>query len=345
MKKISARRRQWLIRECCRTMHARSRPPMKKRARVTTLRSCRVLAPQKFYFLGVADQKPLFDFLSLVKSKLDANFRVKINFDNTEEVHPCGTLIFLSHLDLWVDRYPGRVSCNYPRDPVVEELLQHVSALSKLGLTSRKSIAHERVKHWHYHYGKDLNSATYSDLTRATREGIVHPAKETFADCLNEAVANTVGHAYEHPFKGMPPEDQRKWWMLSLLKDDELFVAIYDQGIGIPGSLKRKPKFFEYFKRRTYNDGILIQAAIDSKLTRTRLPHRGKGLPEMLEFSEQLKDGGLSIWSQHGGMTYNAQRRVERCHKMKSRLPGTLVLWSIPFRKEQENARYDDINS
>lgn len=325
-------------------MKERSQAPV-KRKRLNTLKVCHVFAPQKFHFLGIGDQKPLFDFLSLVKSKLVANFRVKINFDNTQEVHPCGTLIFLSHLDVWMQKYPRRITSNYPKDPLVEELLQHVSALAKLGLTARKAIAHEKVRHWHYHYAKNLNSATYSELTRATRDGIVHPAKELFADCLNEAVANTVGHAYEHPFKGMPHESQRKWWMLSLLKDEHLFVAIYDQGIGIPGSLKRKPTFVEYFRRRTYNDGLLIQAAIDSKLTRTRLPHRGKGLPEMLEFSEQLKEGGLSIWSGHGGLAYNAQRRNERCHQLKSRLPGTLVLWSIPFRKEQENAEHYDINS
>lgn len=273
--------------------------------------------------------------------------RVVINFKQTRELYPCGTLLFLAHLDLWLDKHPGQLTCTYPDDPIVEELLQHVSVLSKLGLTSRKVVAHERVKYWLFHSGTELDSATYSDLTKSTRSGIVHPHKELFADCLNEAVANTIHHAYEYPFRNIPSKEQQKWWMLSLLKDDQLFVAIYDAGVGIPGSLRRKPRFAEYFKMRNYNDARLIQAAIGSAWSSTQLPHRGNGLPEMLEFSQNLEHGGLSIWSANGGLSYNPQLadrgKREVRHHIDERLPGTLVLWSIPFRKEQENA--NDINT
>jgi hypothetical protein len=268
-----------------------------------------------------------------------------IDFQQTKDLHPCGMLIFMSHLDIWLDAHPGKLSCNYPDDPVAEELLQHVSVLSRLGLTSRKAIEHDRVKYWHYHCGTNADSTTYKDLTKAVRAGIVHPNKELFADCLNEAVVNTVGHAYKFSVNHTPPRSLRKWWMFSLLKDDNLFVAIYDQGVGIPRSLKKKPEFIDYFRMRNYNDAMLIQAAIGSKMTSTRLPHRGKGLPEMLEFSQNLRKGGLSIWSQNGGVTYNASLEDEKRHRVSESLPGTLVLWSIPFRQEQQNANANDISS
>lgn len=301
-----------------------------------------IIAPETFYFLSESNRAKLFSFLALVKAALLANIRVVIDFKATRQLHPCGTLIFLSHLDLWLDKFPGQLTCKYPEDPIVEELFQHVGVLSKLGLTSRKIVSHERVKYWLFHCGTELDSATYSDLTKSTRSGILHPYKELFADCLNEAVANTIHHAYEYPFKNMPSRAQQKWWMLSLLKDDELFVAIYDAGIGIPGSLKRKPLFSDFFRRRHYNDARLIQAAVGSKWSSTQLPHRGNGLPEMLEFSQSLEHGGLSIWSANGGLSYNPhipdRRNREIRHHIDQKLPGTLVLWSIPFRKEQENA-------
>jgi len=318
---------------------------MRRRLRVRATQP--IDAPEIFYFLNVLTRRKLFSFLDLVKAALSANMRVVIDFKATRELHPCGTLIFLSHLDLWLDKYPGQLTCKYPVDPIAEELLQHVGVLAKLGLTSRKTISHERVKYWLFHCGTELDSTTYSDLTKSTRSGIVHPYKELFADCLNEAVANTIHHAYEYPFKNMPSRAQQKWWMLSLLKDDELFVAIYDAGIGIPGSLRRKPRFVEFFRRRHYNDARLIQAAVGSAWSSTELPHRGNGLPEMLEFSQNLEHGGLSIWSENGGLSYNPQvpdtRKREVRHHIDQRLPGTLVLWSIPFRKEQENA--NDIDS
>lgn len=315
---------------------------MRRRLRVKMRTTKLIAAPEVFNFLSVLARQKLFSFLELVKAALSANMRVVIDFKATRQLHPGGTLIFLAHIDLWLDKYPGQLTCRYPEDPVVEELLQHVSALSKLGLTSRKVVSHERVKHWLFHCGTELDSATYSDLTKSTRSGIVHPYKELFADCLNEAVANTIHHAYEYPFKNLPSRAQQKWWMLSLLKDDELFVAIYDAGIGIPGSLRRKPRFAEYFKMRNYNDARLIQAAVGSTWSSTQLPHRGNGLPEMLEFSQNLEHGGLSIWSENGGLSYNPQipdrRNREVRHHIDQRLPGTLVLWSIPFRKEQDNA-------
>jgi hypothetical protein len=72
-------------------------------------------------------------------------------------------------------------------------------------------------------------------------------------------------------------------------------------------------------------------------MSSTRLPHRGKGLPEMSEFSKSLEHGGLSIWSQNAGVTYNAQQEDEKRHRVAESLPGTLVLWSIPFPVRSKN--------
>lgn len=343
MKKVSHRQRTWQIRRNVRVTAKQIREARfgenKRRAVRLSRPAIRIVAPKQFRFLDDVPRESLFRFLALVKSHLEANVRVVIDFKRTEELHPCGTLIFMAHLDEWLYKYPGRLRGTYPKDPVSEELLQHVCVLSRLGLPSRRHIEHERVKYWHYHCGTNADSTSYKVLTKSVRDGIVHPAKELFADCLNEAVVNTVGHAYRFNVRHTPTKSLQKWWMFSLYKDEQLFVAIYDRGVGIPRSLKRKPELTDFLRLRNYNDARLIQAAIGSKLTSTKLPHRGKGLPEMLEFSQKLKHGGLSIWSQNGGLTYNADSGVENRHKLKRSLPGTLVLWSIPFRKEQENAK------
>lgn len=344
MKKISIKHRAWLDKNSSRILQNRSIKPIrvkKKKNREVE----KVFAPKTLRFLDESTRIQLFHFMDLVKSKLTANIRVVIDFRETKFVHPCGVLIFISNLDIWVDEFPTQLSCTYPEDEVVEELLQHIQVLSRLGLAPRKTVAHETVKYWHYHCGKNADSKTYRNLTSAVLEGIVHPNKELFADCLNEAVVNTVGHAYEYPIKRLPSEKNQKWWMLSHIGDNWLFVAIFDCGIGIPGSLRKKPEFIEYFRMRHYNDARLIQAAIGSKMTRTKLPHRGKGLPEMLEFSQSLNDGGLSIWSSSGGVSYNAETSHEKRHSIEQPLPGTLVLWSIPFRKEQLDEQHNDIHS
>lgn len=348
MKKISHHQRIWLTLRAIREIDKRTRinkrkhrPPKRQRPG----QSRTIHAPNKFYFLAANARDELFEFIKDVKTTLMSGIRVVIDFANTVELHPCGTLIFMAHLDTWLAAFPYRLSCTYPKNDVVEQLLQNVSVLSRLGLTNRKQVDHDAVRFWHYHCGVNADSAQYKELTKSVRTGIVHPNKELFADCLNEAVVNAVNHAYEYPGRRLPPKDQQKWWIFSLLRDDHLFVAIYDLGVGIAASLRRKPEWREFLKIRHYKDARLIEAAVDSALTRTRLLHRGQGLPEMLDFSKNLKAGGLSIWSQKGGIEYNADRGEQLRHKVSRPLEGTLVLWSIPFRKEQANAIENDLHS
>jgi hypothetical protein len=315
-----------------------------KRRRASVRTTVKIISPEKFIFLEEYGRHALFAFLDEVDETLRGGKRVVIDFSKTIELHPCGTIIFMARLDGWIEAFPGQLTCTYPTDEVVEQLLQHVEVLSRLGLSARKKVDHDQVRYWHHHSGTNTDSATYKELTKSVRDGIIHPNKELFADCLNEAVVNTVNHAYKFISNRKLPKTQQKWWMFSLLKDDQLFVAIYDRGIGIPDSLRRKPEWTEYLRMRQYKDARLIEAAVSSKLTSTRLPHRGKGLPEMLEFSQNLKAGGFSIWSRKGGVSYNPLLGVEHRRKLPVPLTGTLVLWSIPFQKEHKHANNDDLS-
>lgn len=166
--------------------------------------------------------------------------------------------------------------------------------------------------------------------TASLRDQIEHPERALFADCLNEAVYNTVNHAYEFEIEGLPVPELRKWWMFSQVRDGKLFVAIYDFGVTIPASLLRKPEWRDFTRLRK-RDGLLIEAAAASGRTSTRLRHRGKGLPEMLEFSKKLRDGGLTIMSRTGAFTFRAAQGHSRREKYVVPLPGTLVLWELPF--------------
>jgi hypothetical protein len=217
--------------------------------------------------------------------------------------------------------------------------------LSKLGLTSRKTISSDRVAYWHFYSGAKADLSGFKDVTLAIIKGIEHPQKELFADCLNEAVVNTVHHAYKNYTEVEVPSELRRWWILSQFRGDRMYVAIYDVGEGIPGTLRRKPEWLEYLKHRHYNDDRTIESAIISQRSSTLQPERGQGLPEMLEFSQSLEGGGLSIVSAKGAFEYNADVGTTRRRKYSLPLRGTLVQWEIPFRREQENGNYELINS
>lgn len=289
--------------------------------------------------LRMLDEKQRNELLNLIKDAtnvLKSGHTLKLDFSKTKELHPCGTLVFLANFDVWYGTYPNKILGTYPEDVVSEELLQHFGIIAKLGLAERqREITHERVRFWHYKSGSIVDSASYRDLAVTVRDNMDHPESELFADCLNEAVANSVGHAYHFERASLPPPSFRKWWLVSSLRDNHAFVAIYDMGVSIPISLRRKPEWQDYLKLRRFKDRSLIKAAVSSLRTSTKLPHRGKGLPEMLDFSRDLAVGGyLSIGSGHGAYQYNVESGSEVSRTLKCPIPGTLIMWRIPFHEK-----------
>jgi hypothetical protein len=297
-------------------------------------RRVKVYAPEIFLIRSDENRKHFHDFVLDIELALRAGQNVVIDFSKTKAMHACGTLTFLAHLDVWLHKYPLRISATYPKVDVVEQVLQHFGQLQRLGLAPRKEITHEHVRFWHFISGTAVTAATYRALTASVSGSIEHPQAALFADCLNEAVTNAVNHAYKFETPELPPEEMRKWWMFSEPREDKLCVAIYDIGVSIPRSLLRKPEWQDY-ALRGLKDSRLIGSAVTSDRTSTKLVHRGKGLPEMLEFSSELSKGGLSIWSRDGAWIYHAGDGRRQTVNLHSPLRGTLVLWEIPFRKER----------
>lgn len=308
-------------------------------------RTVTVTAPEVFQATHAEPRNRVIEFFNTVSGWLRQRVRVRVDFAKTQRMHPCATLILLAKLDIWCFMYPGLLSGTYPEDEVVEQLFQHFGVLPMLGLTPRQQVTHDRVKYWFYFSGTKVEPGGYRDLTTAVRSSIEHPEPLLFGDCLNEAVTNAVNHAYKFDSADVPPHEMRKWWMLSQFKDGALFVAIYDHGVSIPRSLRRKPEFTDFATLRYYKGARLIKEATKSLRTTTRLKHRGKGLPEMLEFSSSLSQGGLSILSNDGAWVYVADGGRETTATFDKPLPGTLVLWELALRPEPRNERDDDIHS
>lgn len=319
----------------------RKKTPSKKRIRhahgaesSTHRKRETILAPKRFSVVFRDDRSDLMRFLKDVSTTLECDGTARIDFSKVEELRPCGTLVFCANLDIWLHRHPGRVTCSYPKNAVVEQLFQHIGVLERLGLPGKANIDHEQVKHWYYHWGFAMDAQIYRDLTRSILDRIDHPERTLFADCLNEAVYNSVNHAYDFEAPGIPPLEQRKWWMFSQVKNGKIFAVIYDHGVSIPAHLLRRPEWRDYARLRK-RDAQLIEAAVASPRTSTRAPHRGKGLPEMLEFSQKLGCGSLSILSRRGGFGYDARAQRHHRKKYSEPLPGTLVLWELPFQEDE----------
>ncbi|MDO6384692.1 ATP-binding protein [Uliginosibacterium sp. 31-12] len=296
-----------------------------------------VHAPRVFRLIDEDNRRVLLHFLRMIEEQLLAKCRVKINFAETEELHPCGTLYFLAHIDRWRGLYGDKVSCNYPRDKVVEELFQHVGLLEQMQLSPRLTVSHERVKHWHFFKGSHATPQYWQQLMEGAIPDVDHPHRGMFGDCLNEAVTNVVQHAYEYPSGRRVRAPDSSWWMFSKPQDGKLFVVVCDLGIGIPAHLRDRPDLADYLAGRVWRDGKMIEAAVGSERSGTQLAHRGKGLPEMLDFCKNLSSGGLAIYSSKGSYRYSASDGVDRRGKFQRPIKGTLVMWDLPLEGQVVN--------
>lgn len=307
---------------------------IKKRARNNISNSIEtIIAPKEFSLSNEHNRKHLLDFLNKISAALSGKNDVIICFRKTKKLIPCGTLWATSRIEDLVKLFPNKISCTYPQDNIVEQLFQHIGLLEKLGKSPRKNIDEESVRFWHYVYGKSVDDVSkFKDLLQSS--SLSEDARSGLFDSMSEAVINIIHHAYKEG-------QSKEWRMFAQHKDNTLTVAICDQGMGIPGSLRQKPELSEYFKSainyaKKRSDTALIEIAVQSNRTKTKLSHRGKGLKEMLELVKSGTVGGLRILSKKGGFDYRASIDLESSKDFKTGINGTIIVWEMALELANE---------
>jgi hypothetical protein len=265
------------------------------------------------------------DFFQDVDTILRVTHRnVLLDFSRVEKLFPCGVLILMGWVDEWVNKYPGRISATYPKDDLVEQMLQHVKVLQKLSLPPRKEIFHDDVTRWHYFHGKNADATPIEPFMLELQEILGEEQQLGLGNCVTEAMINVGHHAYQGESGG-------PWWIFATVerKTGSVFVALYDRGASVPATLLAKPEVTDYLTGRMWSagrgDGALITSAVGGR-TRTKLPYRGKGLPEMLEFTKNYPNSELGIFSRGGFFRHDDR---ESSGRLKTPIKGTLVIWML----------------
>ena len=269
---------------------------------------------------------------------------VVIDFRTTRRMSAAGTLLLAAELSrineiLGAERF---ITCSYPRDRKVAQVLQHVGVFELLGQTRRCRITADDVKYWKV----DSGSLVDGEKADKAMEGYKHlfsdPKRKALYRGLTEAMTNCKQHAYEEDRgDGLGPVP--RWWMFSELRKGRLAVAICDLGIGMPRSLRRDDAgllgmILNVFSTRRLapHDGNFISAAMEVGKSRTGEQHRGKGLTDLRAVLDGL-GGKLQIHSNQGFCEYEANKSGELCKNFKASMSiyGTLVLWLTPVPGEE----------
>ena len=308
-------------------------------------------APECFSLSG-KDAARLVEFVRKLRQAVLPGFgRVEIKFSHTEKMAADGTLYFLANLEQMRLLYPKvSFSMRPPSDAVAAQVLQHVGIARILGgHRPQKKPLHPSVRHWYKASGNNVDTSEAQNVFGSFEGRITPELSKSVYKGVSEAMTNCCHHAYaDH---ALPPH-LRKWWLFSREDKGELHVVFCDLGIGIPRSLFREDEkvaqdWMERLKSwlaeritdwRQADDALKIKAAVEIGQTRTGLPHRGKGLKQMVGFLDEIGNNSAKVTIYSGGGVYRRMpkkgRPQEFTHALsdkKNAISGTMISWSIPL--------------
>lgn len=277
--------------------------------------------------------------------------RVKLDFSRVQRIFPGGMLVLLGALELILEFYPGRVFARCPPKSLSAQLLRHFGVADKLGVSPQFSKPTAKsVVEWRYLTGTQAMGEEVSRLLDNYRQNTSAEIPPDLFGVLTEGLTNVRHHAY--PPESNIPVDLRRWWLFARYVEPNdktpgnLFIAIYDMGVGIPATMKQRLERGEIALNWVEKviptghalDRALLQQAVDHKRSGTGHPHRGNGLPEMREFVETTTSGRLYIVSGNAQYSYGPQFKSGSTNAFSRQFPGTLILWSLPLKSKELQA-------
>lgn len=172
-----------------------------------------------------------------------------------------------------------------------------------------------------------------------------------YGGAVQEAINNVAYHAYPE----IPESDLKKWWVKCDLAGDQLFLAIYDKGVGIPKTVMNRT-WFEEILQSTYpalvsqikrelekegiakkdllsykfgiiSDAMKIAISMVGDVTGTEESKHGQGSKSIKALVTENDQGTLWIYSNNG--LYKLNSGIVETYDLQKPMPGTLLQWNI----------------
>jgi hypothetical protein len=162
--------------------------------------------------------------------------------------------------------------------------------------------------------------------------GLTPKEENIWGTAVIETVSNVKLHAYTS-------EDNKPWWIICSVIDDDLYLAICDKGVGIPNTIKNQnwiqdiiektPSFLKKLMSNKDADAIDLSMMVGE--TSTQKEKHGLGSKSIRALVDENPNGALWVFSNRG-VYYKKDEDVELKNFTRS-ISGTLVQWNIKLKK------------
>ena len=308
-----------------------------------------VQAPVSFNLVRGSGREVAKFLRAVATSVLKNNQPVKLDFSRTEQFFVPGTILLFAELDriVTLSNLPKPITIIDPTLQRPREVLKQIGIYELTGDHREIVPQREDVVYWKATKGNTQSGDTYGSLVEAIAERANrdHAKKLELSGLwrsVNEAVVNSIDHAYDLPrfdaFRGL---ETTKWWMFSQIKDNTFTLAVCDLGCGYRRTINKSiPEQFIAGFASTFFGSNLDSRAIDTAMaygrSGTKQSHRGKGSRDALSLLKTHGDGELVILSNSGWMRYEYRSGKEK-NKVAGDLGidigGTIVWWKLPLKE------------
>lgn len=302
----------------------------------------------------VSPYNETMEFINQIRKKYRHRDCV-VDFSRTEKISAAALVVVYAAIELAGVGRSGRASVSLSiKSPAVNNAIKS-SNLHKLinGFEIKYALGSARNMPIVSSVGREQMDEVVDFIQRRIYDGRMSPEQEhVYGDAVSETINNVRLHAY-------PGEsnEKKRWWLMCSTFGKNLYLAIYDCGVGIPKTVVHQPWFFpllKYTDSKLYDDitkdipeiessGVKIFDAIPTRISDERLIYfsmqndvsgtrqekHGQGSKSIKALVNDTDGGVLWVFSNNGLYTFNEDGQQPGASKLKNKFPGTLVQWNI----------------
>ena len=349
MRKLSAKQKQYQLRRGL-LRHRKQRTrfinkiTIKQNKEIEISTSNYIILPKSLNFAQCCDETLLF-FKKFRHIALVRKERVRLDFSQIKNISPAASIVLLAEIYRCWKFNDVKVMAVNSKDCKIASQLYQMGFYSLLEapvprLRKNKSA---RAKFTRY-ISFETATTNVGDLADKVRDAVFEQCPESFSEetkdkiykGLLECMSNVSNHAYDEKFEKHIENayNDRRWWLSGYVdkRKNEVMIQFFDQGAGISNTLPTK------FTERVWNafsfkkDSEIIELATKLGESATKEPHRGKGLPQIIDVIKETKNGSLRIMSEQGECKVQIDKNNEIHNELRDfnySLGGTLIQWKV----------------
>ncbi|HIF9204485.1 TPA: hypothetical protein ACX6SR_001580 [Photobacterium damselae] len=331
-----------------------------------------LFAPERLSIYGMGRKKEdivyeaTINFLNNFR-RVEGQSKVIVDFSKTEHLTAPIVLMLYSILDLLPEARRPKIQIVFSKtEPKVNNLLK-VSGFTSLcrGNRVKPDFTGDKPLSVVSGVGGKFRDEIVDFIqARAYKNTMDAETEFVFGDAVQETINNVRLHAYPDI-----PEEHKRWWLLCEVIGQQLFLTIYDQGIGIPKTVTDREWFLQSFEQeypleykeildevaqlgmeegilsslkfysvKKWNDPQLVYVSMLGDISGTKQRKHGQGSKSIKALVKETKQGKLWVYSNRG--LYFLEDKPDVSDKdnkgeaiqLPKPLKGTLVQWNINIK-------------